>query len=194
MRSAKGAVWWFAMCCLCAAAPARAVLLSLSGPSEVQPGRSFQLLLSLEEAWPLDPTEVVDQVDVTLTIVDASTLSPTSAVRLNGNDTQPIGLLSTGFVGETVEASFLPSLSAFGPGNLVLYSFDVSAPDLNNHESSRVIITADVAPSMVDSQPLTVAHQSVLHDVTVVPEPAPWLLVMTGFGLLTFVRSRGLSI
>lgn len=160
-----------------------AATLILTGPAQVPAGASFNMTLSLDGAWPLDSSQVVDAVDILLTISDPS------AVTHDFVNSQPIGVLAQADpagMGESVSSlSLLVSLSPFGPGDLVKFAF-LAIPGGVTRE---VTITADVRPVMIDSEELPPLDPAVAKvTVAAVPEPAAWLLMAAGLGLVALVR------
>jgi hypothetical protein len=178
--------------CMAASAQAQANLV-LTAPAQVEPGQSFSVFLSLEGPWPLDPSEVVDQVDITLTY-DA-------AVLLFVNPPVPGDLLpesnAFGVFGEVSTVSFLFPQNPFGPGGLLEYRFEVlpeALQALAGVPDKRTSITASVVPSMIvgdqgDLHPLA-QLPAATTGVQVVPEPSAWLLMIAGLSGLILVRGR----
>ena len=184
MHSFVRATLFAVACSLLVAIPARAGVV-LSGPSQVRPGDSFELLLSLTDAWPMFAGAVVDYVDVT-----APSLSTTGTLSLA--DVTPAGL----FAGADADVSpsgpaglfvsFLSSRDGFGPGDLLVYHFAV----LPGAPVGFTTVEITVTPGMIDSLPVSdPAGLTARATVQVVPEPSAWLLLVVGCLVLILVRS-----
>jgi hypothetical protein len=181
-------------CCWCMAAPAQALAnLVLTGPGQVEPGQSFSVFLSLSDPWPLAPSEVVDQVDITLTYDAAVLLFISPAIP---GDLLPESN-AFGVFDQVSTVSFLFPQNPFGPGGLLEYRFEVlpgALQALVGSPDTRTTITASVVPSMIvgdqgDLQALAELPPGTTS-VQVVPEPSAWLLLIAGIGGLILVRGR----
>jgi hypothetical protein len=171
----------------CLAGPVRAALV-LTAPAQVAPGTSFDVTLSLTEAWPLGQGEVVDEVLITLTYGNTDPNGPavltldvppaTAGVVLDVPGASPV-------LGELSTVSFTTALAPFGPGELLRYHFTA----LQDTAGQSAFITATVVPTMIDSQALAELAPAAAS-VQVVPEPSTWLLLAFGIAGLTVVRMR----
>jgi len=185
--------------CVAVMGQSHAGLVIASGPSPLTPGSVFEVSLAIDQIWPLDPGQVIDQIEITLHF-DGDVL------QFQGGTVHPGGLLDSPDVFVPVvdvisDPMFIEAPSSFGPGSLTDYRFLVLPLVQGSGRSVHTAISADVIPSMgldepaplTDLAPASLAHPSLSLEITAVPEPSPWLATVVGFGLLFALRARALT-